>query len=178
MTTFISEVFLTSLMKDFEEKLKKAGLTGAESKVYLGLLKYGSLNGSALAKRIGRGGLRALMREIIQYKSFSSFGATGRAYDFLYEMPRITREVTRKGNWARIIFHPKYSQHKLAGVKGIDCRYLSLEGETTTTIFGDCVSIHIVREKPFVVLIKNKEIARNYQSVFETLWEIAKQKPL
>ena len=51
MTTFISEVFLTSLMKDFEEKLKKAGLTGAESKVYLGLLKYGSLNGSALAKR-------------------------------------------------------------------------------------------------------------------------------
>ena len=239
-------------MKDFEEKLKKAGLTGAESKVYLGLLKYGSLNGSALAKRIemdrtltyqvlnnlikkglvnyiikehkrtfeashpshllnpikeqeafvqdlipelgsltqekdlqqeiavyeGRGGLRALMREIIQYKSFSSFGATGRAYDFLYEMPRITREVTRKGNWARIIFHPKYSQHKLAGVKGIDCRYLSLEGETTTTIFGDCVSIHIVREKPFVVLIKNKEIARNYQSVFETLWEIAKQKPL
>jgi sugar-specific transcriptional regulator TrmB len=40
-------------MQSTEEKLKQAGLAGNEAKVYLGLLRRGSINGSELAKKVG-----------------------------------------------------------------------------------------------------------------------------
>ena len=33
---------------------------------------------------------------------------------------------------------------------------------------------HIAKEKPLVILIKNKEMAETYRKHFELLWEMAK----
>jgi len=123
----------------------------------------------------GKEGIRTLMREIIKEKSFSAFGATGRAYDILYEMPRLTKELTRKGYSARMIMPPKYKSHKMLGFKNIKAKYLDLQSEATTTIFGDKVSIHLIKEKPIVILINNKDIAKGYQNYFDFLWKIAKR---
>ena len=235
-------------MENLQEKLKKAGLTGNEAKVYLGLLKFGSINGSRLAKKIGMDrtltyqllnnlvekglvsyiikehkkyfessdpinllnsikkketfirdlvpelkkieqmeekeqeinlyegveGMRTLMREIIKEKSFCSFGATGRAYDTLYELPRITKELARKGFKARIIMNSKYKEHKMLEIKNIEAKFLNIESEATTTIFGDKVSIHMIKERPIIIIIKNKDIANTYRNHFEFLWKIAK----
>ena len=236
-------------MQSTEEKLQICGLTRNEAKVYLGLLKLGSINGSKLAKKIsfdrtltyqilnnlvekglvhytikeykkyfeasdpknllnpvkekeffindtllelksiekikegeqeiniyeGIEGLRSLMREIIKEKSFCSFGATGRAYDVLYELPRISKELTKKGFHARIIINPEYKTHKMLELKDVDARFLNICSEATTTIFGDKVSIHVIKDKPLIIVIKNKEIVESYRNHFEVLWKIAKK---
>lgn len=236
-------------MQSIEEKLQICGLTRNEAKVYLGLLKLGSINGSKLAKKIsfdrtltyqilnnlvekglvhyiikehkkyfeasdpknllnslkekesfindtlpelksiekikegeqeiniyeGIEGLRSLMREIIKEKCFCSFGATGRAYDVLYELPRISKELTKKEFHARIIMNPKYKTHEMLELKSVDARFLDINSEATTTIFGDKVSIHVIKDKPLIIVIKNREIVESYRNHFEVLWRIAKK---
>lgn len=119
-------------------------------------------------------GLRSLMREIIKKKSFCAFGATGRAYDILYELPRIGKELTKKGFSARIIMDLKYKTHEILKLKGMEARFLNIKGKATTTIFGDKVSIHVIKEKPIIIVIKNKDIVESYKNHFEVLWEVAK----
>ena len=235
-------------MHEFEAKLQKAGLTGNESKVYLELLRRGSLSANEVAKKIsmdrtlaytvlnhliekglvnyviknnkkffeaadpenlmnkikekesfvsdlipeleklekikettqevniyeGKEGVRTLMREIIKSKSFCSFGATGRAYDILYELPSIAKELSKKGFSARIILNSEYKQHPMIKIKTIQSRFLDIKSEATTSIFGDKVAIHMIKQKPIVIIIKNKEIAESYQNHFEVLWKAAK----
>jgi hypothetical protein len=57
----------------------------------------------------------------------------------------------------------------------IKFKFLNIKSEATTSIFGDYVSIHILTQKPLVILIKNKEISESYRSHFEVLWKIAKK---
>jgi len=123
----------------------------------------------------GKEGLRTLMREIINESNFCSFGSTGRAYEMLYEMPRITKQVERKGYTAKIITQSKYRNHKMLEHKNIKARYLDIDSEATTTIFGDKVSIHLIKEKPIIILIKNKLIADTYRNHFNFLWKLAKK---
>lgn len=121
----------------------------------------------------GKEGLRNLMNLIIQQKEFSSFGGTGKAFDLLYEMGGILKEMNKNEFSGKIIFSKKYKEHKISKSQLILTRYLNLESEATTTIFGDYVSIHLAKEKPLVILIKNKEIAESYKNHFEELWKIA-----
>jgi len=236
-------------MAEFEDKLRKSGLTGNEAKVYFELLRKGSMSANDLSKKIGmdrtltytvlnhliekglvnyvikknkkffeaadpenllnpikekealvkdlipqlkkiekikeavqeiniyegKEGLRTFMRELTKNKTFCSFGATGRAYDALYEVPRLAKELTRKGFHARIIANPKYRKHEMTKLKNIKFRYLDIKSEATTSIFGDKIAIHILTQKPLIILIKNKEIAESYQNHFEVLWSVAKE---
>ena len=235
-------------MIELEEKLRKAGLTGNEAKVYAELLKKGSLSANDLAKKIGmdrtlaytilnnliekglvnyvikknkkffesaepenllnpikqkevyikellpelkkiektkeiiqeiniyegKEGLRTLMREIMKSKSFCSFGATGKAYETLYEMPRLTKELSKTGFHARIILNPELKEHEMMGHQNMEFKFLDAKSEATTTIFNDKVAIHLIKEKPIIIIIKNKEIAESYKNYFEVLWKIAK----
>lgn len=123
----------------------------------------------------GKEGLRTLMREIIKEKGFCSFGSTGRAYETLYELPRITKQLARKGYFARIIMESKHKDHRMLEHKNIKAKYMDIESEATTTIFGDKISIHLIKEKPIIIIIKNKFIADTYRNHFEILWKFAKE---
>lgn len=232
-----------------EADLKKAGLTGNESKVYLELLKRGSISANDLSKKIsmdrtltytvlnhliekglvnyiiksnkkyfeasdpenllnpinekqifvkdlieklktieqlkessqeinvyeGKEGLRTFMRELLKNKTFCSFGATGRGYDMLYEVPRMAKELQKKGFHARIIASSKFKNHEMTKLKNIDFRYLDIESDATTSIFGNHIAIHLAIEKPLIIIIKNTEIAKSYQNHFEVLWKAAKK---
>jgi sugar-specific transcriptional regulator TrmB len=236
-------------MEEFQEKLKKTGLTGNESKVYLELLKQGELSANELAKKIGmdrtltytvlnnlikkgiisyviksnkkffkaenpenllnplkekeifindlipqlkkiqqikdipyeiniyegKEGLRTFLKLIIKHKALCVFGATGRVYDLLYEVQATVKNLKRKDYSARIITSPKYKNHKMMELEYIKFKFLNIKSEATTSIFGDYVSIHILTQKPLVILIKNKEISESYRSHFEVLWKIAKK---
>ena len=232
-----------------EEGLKKAGLTGNESRAYLELLKKGQLSANELSKNLsmdrtlsytvlnhllekgmikytilgskkifsacdpenllnslkekeailkniipelksiekiietpykieifeGKEGLRTFLKLMMKYQEWSSFGATGRAYDAFYETPALVKEL-KKGFSARIITSPEFKQHEMIKVKNVKTKYLDLKSEATTSIFGDYVSIHILTQKPMVFLIKNKEISDSYKAHFEVLWSVAKDK--
>jgi len=123
----------------------------------------------------GKEGLRSILRLMMRYKSFCSFGATGRAYDILYGVPALTKEWIKKGGSGRLITNPKYKKHEIAKIKNVKTRYLDVDSKATTSIYGDYVSIHISAQKPLIILIKNKELAETYQNHFEVLWKVAKR---
>jgi len=122
----------------------------------------------------GKEGLRSFIRLILKYKDFCSFGATGRAYDALYEMPAIVKEIDKKHISVRIITNTKYKEKPAFAFKEFKYRYLDLKSNVTTSIFGDYVSLHILTQKPIIILIKNKEIAEGYKNYFDFLWSSAK----
>jgi sugar-specific transcriptional regulator TrmB len=123
----------------------------------------------------GKQGLRNLLNIIIKHKEMCSFGATGRAYELFYDTPIRLKELEKKGYSARIISSPEHKSRVEIGYKNIKVKYLNLKSQATTSIFGDYVSIHILTQKPFIILIKNKEIAESYRNHFEVLWKIAKK---
>lgn len=234
---------------DIYEKLKQAGLTGNESKVYLELVKKGELSANQIAKNLGmdrtltytvlnhliekgqigyiikenkklfsisnpkslinpikakeilvldlikelnkikttkqqetqinvyegKEGIRTLMRKIVKTRHFVSFGGTGRAYDLLHEIPAITKKAEKTKASARVIMGLEYQEHEITKYKNIKVRFLNMKSEATTTVFGDYVSIHLIKDKPIVIIIKNKDIADSYRNHFEVLWEKAQR---
>lgn len=236
-------------MEGLQEKLKKAGLTGNEAKVYLELLKRGELSANQIAKNIGmdrtlaytvlnnliekghvkyivkenkklfscsapesllspikakkifindlikelkkikpkkeqeteisvyegKEGIRTLIRLALKEKEFCAFGSTGTAYFQLYEMPAIAKQIQKSNIKIRIIGHPKYKKTEPFQIKHFEYRSLEIESESPTSIFGDYVSIHIIKDKPILILIKNHYIAQTYRNHFEFLWKSAKR---
>jgi len=122
----------------------------------------------------GKEGIRTLMRIIVKEKYFFSFGGTGRAYDLLYEMPAIAKKLEKTKAYAKVIVGSKYKGHEFTKYKNIKVKYLNVKSEATTSIFGNYVSIHMIKEKPFVIIIKNKDIANSYRSYFNYLWKKVK----
>jgi hypothetical protein len=122
----------------------------------------------------GKEAIRIMYTLFKKYKEMLSFGATGRAYNYLYESPAITKELVKVGIKGRIITSKKHGEHPMAKIKSIEVRYANYESEATTTLFGDYVMIHIVKDKPIIILIKNKDISDSYKKHFEVLWKSAK----
>jgi len=123
----------------------------------------------------GKEGLRTFNKLLFKQKEISSFGATGRAYDYFYENQALVKELTKRGFDARVITSPKYREHTMTKVKRVKTKYLDIKSEATTSIFDEYVSIHILTQSPLIILIKNKEIAESYKSHFEILWKSAKK---
>ena len=151
------ETLLTNLIKELQN-IKKEEKRATEINIYE-----------------GKEALRNMYNLFKKHKEMLAFGATGRAYDYLYESPAITKELVKKGMHGRIITSKKHGEHPMAKIKSIDVKYVDYESEATTTIFGDYVMIHIAKEKPIVILIKNKDISDSYRKHFELLWKQAKK---
>lgn len=229
---------------ELTKKLKEAGLTGNESRIYLELIKKGKLSANSISKNIemdrtlaytvlnhliekgycsyiikenkkifkasspknflnnlrkkeavikelitdiekvekvenesceinvyeGKKAIRNMYNIFKKHKEILSFGATGRAYDYIYESPVIAKKLREKGLHGRIITSNKNKEHSFTKTKGIEVKYSDYESEATTTIFGDKIMIHIAKEKPILILIKNKDISDSYRKHFEILW--------
>jgi HTH-type transcriptional regulator, sugar sensing transcriptional regulator len=124
----------------------------------------------------GKEGIRTLFRTFLKSaSSFDSFGATGRAYEALYEAPVIAKEFTKNNVIGRIIMSKGYKGHEFTKIKNLKIKYSDVSAEASTTIFGDYVSIHMIKQKPIIILIKNKDIAQSYRNYFEFMWKLARK---
>ena len=123
----------------------------------------------------GKEGLKTFVNLALKHKNYCAFGSTGRTFHLLYEVPRIAKELKKSETNARIIADKKYKGTKPFTMKKFQFKYLDIKSEATTSIFGDYVSIHLLTQRPIVILIKNKEIAESYRNHFELLWKIAKK---
>jgi len=123
----------------------------------------------------GKEGIRTFAREFINSgKHFDSFGSTGRLYDLLFESDLLAKEAIRRGIKARIIMSSKFDKHEYINkYPNLKVKFLDLESEATTTVTGDKVAIHLIKDKPFIIIIKNKHIAESYRNHFEVLWKVA-----
>lgn len=125
----------------------------------------------------GKAGIRNFFRELMKEKDLCAFGSTGRAYDLLFESPAFAKEAEKKKIKMRIIANEEVRKKEFSKYKNLKMKFLDLKSEATTTIFGDKVSIHLIKEKPVIIIIKNKEIAQSYRNYFEFMWEKPKDKP-
>ncbi|MFH1839947.1 MAG: helix-turn-helix domain-containing protein [Nanoarchaeota archaeon] len=124
----------------------------------------------------GKKGLRTFVSDMMKYKDFCFFGATGKSYDVLqYELPHLAKKGVQLGLKGRMITSKEFKGHEMTKVKNIKVRYLEeVKSPATTSIYGDKVAIHVLTDKPIVVIIKNKDIADSYRSYFEFLWKLGK----
>ncbi|MDP3919156.1 MAG: helix-turn-helix domain-containing protein [Nanoarchaeota archaeon] len=123
----------------------------------------------------GREGLRTVMKEFMKHKDSCGFGSTGRAYDEFYESKHWIRDMTKNKANLRLIMSNKFKGHKFTKAKLVNVKYLNVDSETTTMIFGDTITIHSIIDKPRVIVIKDKHIAESYRNYFEILWKSAKK---
>lgn len=121
----------------------------------------------------GRSGLRAWINLIMKEKEYLAFGMTGKAYYELYEMPRIVKEIQSKKIKGKLIGFDKSDKKQKTHKLGFEYRYLPFKTTASTSIFGDYVSIHHISDKPLIIVIKNKDIARSYKNMFNYLWGLA-----
>ncbi|MEK6915294.1 MAG: helix-turn-helix domain-containing protein [Nanoarchaeota archaeon] len=123
----------------------------------------------------GKEAFRVLFNHVRRENEFLALGSTGKAFYQLYEMPAIAKEFEKRNITVKILGHKKYKGTEPFSFKKFQYKYLDIESEATTTIFGDYISIHLIKGKPAIILIKNKEMAKSYKNHFNYLWKQAKQ---
>ncbi len=122
----------------------------------------------------GKEGLRNFINFVLKEKEFFAFGSTGRAFYQLYEMPAIVKAIEKSKIKVKIIGDEKLRGSEVFGFKKFEYKYFNTESEATTSIFRDYTSIHVIKNKPTIIMIKNKDIADTYKNYFKVLWKIAK----
>jgi hypothetical protein len=112
----------------------------------------------------------------LKAKEVCFFGATGKSYDVLkFETPHIAKKAQKLGIKGRMITSKKFKKHEMTRLPNIKVRYLEeLESPATTSVYDNKVTIHVLTDKPIIIIIKNKDIADSYRNYFEFLWKQAK----
>ncbi len=123
----------------------------------------------------GKEGFRVMMNLVKNEKEFFAFGSTGRAFYQFYEMPAIAKMFEKLRVKTKILGNKKYKGTEPFAFDFIEYRYNNIKSEATTSIFGDYVSIHLIKGKPIIIIIKNKDIAESYKNYFEYLWGKARK---
>lgn len=237
-------------MQGILERLKQAGMTGNEAKIYLELLKRGEANGNLLAKKTGldrsltytvlnnlvnkgmvnyimkdkkrvfhptepknllipvkekegfikdllpsletikkipaqkniftiyegKEGLKVLVEKWLGSKrGLIFFGGTGKSMDILkWEMPHIIKRFVKSKVPLRGIVSYRNRHHPFTLVQGADIRSLkNVNSNATTCVVDDMVSIHVLTDKPIIMLMENKEIADGYRAYFDYMFKHA-----
>lgn len=125
----------------------------------------------------GKQGLKTFFEELIKSKNICIFGATGKSYDILkFESPHIAKKAQKLGMKGRIITSKEFKRHEMTKIPNLKVKYLEeVKSPATTTIYDDKISIHVLTDKPIIIIIKNEDIAIGYRSYFEFLWKKAKR---
>ena len=112
---------------------------------------------------------------MLNSKDICIFGATGKSYDILkFEIPHMVKKSQKMDLNGRMITSKQFKNHEMTKLPNIKVKYLEeIKSPATTTIYADNVAIHILSDKPIIVMIKNKGIAESYRNYFEFLWKQA-----
>jgi len=122
----------------------------------------------------GKEGMRVLINTALKEKEMLSFGGTGRAYDLLYEMPTLAKRLEKENHLLKVLLGKQYAGHEFSKYKNVEVKLVDIKSESTTTIFGNHIAIHLLKNKPSIIMIKNKDIAESYRNYFNFMWKIAK----
>lgn len=124
----------------------------------------------------GKEGLRTFINLGLKEKELLALGSTGRAFFQLYEMPAIAKQLIKSKVKVKLLGNESLRGTEPFSYKEFEYKYWDVESESTTTIFGDYVNIHLIKEKPIVIMIKNKDIAQSYKNYFYHIWNQIKDR--
>jgi sugar-specific transcriptional regulator TrmB len=127
----------------------------------------------------GKAGLKSVFEEqIAEGKEILIVNTSNLAYEMFdiyfhwFDKRRKEKKIP-----AKIIFNSE-DKEKIKKVPLSEIKFLPKEYSTPAAIniYGDNIAIiHWSKEKPFAVVIKQKEIAAGYRKYFELMWKIAKK---
>jgi len=128
----------------------------------------------------GKNGLKSVFEDQLdEKKEILIINTSSLAYEMFdiyfhwFDKTRVKEKIKTK-----IIFNSKNKQIKRK-IPLAEIKYLpeSYENPAAINIYGDKVAIiHWNKENPFVILIKQKEIAEGYRKYFDLMWRVAKEK--
>ncbi len=121
----------------------------------------------------GRAGFKKALEECFRESNdWLFFGGKGASFDVLkWELPHMIKRFDTGKKTLRGLINSRHINHELCKLKNVNVKGVGgLNEEATTSISGNLVMIHVLKEKPFVILIRSKAIANNYRSVFEKMW--------
>jgi len=126
----------------------------------------------------GKNGLKSVFEDELNVgEEILILGASSRATEILayyfhwFDKRRVAKKIP-----VRLIYNQsKRIKHniKLAKIKYLPSEY---ENPAAMNMYGDRVAIiHWSKERPFAILIRDREIAEGYKKYFELMWKIAKR---
>ncbi|MBC8500812.1 MAG: hypothetical protein ISS25_02040 [Nanoarchaeota archaeon] len=119
----------------------------------------------------GLEGMKVIFDEIRRSDDLRVINATGLIFEYLkYSAGHIVKDIELYGN-TKVIANQSLKKTPLAKFK-INIKYLPKEAENyaTTFIFKEKVIIQVLKDKPFLIKIENKEIYDGYKKDFDVLW--------
>ncbi|KYK25213.1 hypothetical protein AYK26_06360 [Euryarchaeota archaeon SM23-78] len=164
-----------NLLKGIEEKRSKA--VGVVEK--LKKISQEPSEGEIVRLYEGKAGLKAFVRDFLESDSFCTFGGGGKL-DILealkYEYPHYFKEFNKKRIKGRLITSGENKKVMQKIYKSrVDIKTLpNLKSRVSFTLFKNKSVIYSAKEKPFVIVIDDKEISNALKDYFERLWVIIK----
>ncbi len=119
-------------------------------------------------------GMKIIFNELKKAKELRVLNATGKAFEYLiYSAEHVVKEMIRSSK-PRVIATQSMKNTELNKYKklGMKVKYLPKEAENdaTTFIFDDRVVIQMLKGKPLLIVIENKEIYEGYKKDFDVFW--------
>ncbi|MFH1771030.1 MAG: helix-turn-helix domain-containing protein [archaeon] len=118
----------------------------------------------------GLQGMKIIFDEIRNAKGLRVINATGKIFEHLkYSAGHIVKDIELHG--AKTIANQSMKKTPLSKYN-FKVKYLPKEAENyaTTFIFKNKVIIQVLKDKPFLIKIENKEIYDGYRKDFDVLW--------
>ena len=164
-----------NLLKEIEEKKSKA--VGVVEK--LKKINQQPPEGELVSLYEGKAGLKAFVRDFLESDSFCTFGGGGKLDIFealKYEYPHYLKEFSKKKIKGRLITSPGNKEiMKNIYKSGVDIKVLpNLKSSVSFTLFKNKLVIYSAKEKPFVIVIDDKEISTALKDYFEGIWVMIK----
>lgn len=120
----------------------------------------------------GLEGMKVVFDEIRKARDLRVINATGLIFEYLkFSAKHIVKDIELRGR-PKVIANQSMKETPLSKFKKIKFKYLPKESENyaTTFIFHGKIIIQIVRDKPFLIKIENKDIFEGYKKDFDVLW--------
>ncbi len=118
-------------------------------------------------------GLKVIHELLRNVKGLRVLNATGLIFEHLrYSAKHIIKDI--EARHARLIANPSMKRTPLAQFRKMKVKFLPkrYENYATTFILENKVIIQVLKGKPFITKIENKEVCDGYRKDFDLLWSI------
>ena len=127
----------------------------------------------------GKEGLKSVFEDQIdEGKEILIMGGSKKAHNTLkYYFPHYDkRRIEKKIKVKFLLDGSARNDREIKAIPLKEARYFpnSIEGNTSTCIYGNKVAIIVWADSPVALLIKNSEIAKSYRANFSMLWDVYK----
>lgn len=126
----------------------------------------------------GRKGIRTILNDILNHKSYVAFGSSGKFIEIMkHDFESFQRKKKEKKIKARVILSASSRQSEQISISYSKFRYINdkFSAPTTTFVYGDNTTTIVWCNVPIATVINSKEVSQSFKGYFELLWKTAEK---